>query len=164
MGNNPIRGRSAFRSTEIPQQENVEKKKEEVEPTPQDPPVVQPVSPPAVAQVRQFTMQHPMIVPEPQEDKPKIKLPARPAVQRQPSQHDRRSEVPYEYRIKRDNVRVDRRLWPYWDYELTHNGQNITDAFNRMILKYFIEKGYEIDPDILDRPMIWEDIADQFPG
>jgi hypothetical protein len=77
----------------------------------------------------------------------------------QPSIHDMRSDVPYDFRYKKDNVQVDRRLWTHWIHLIKRSGYSKTDAFNRLLIELLVAHGYEIDPDLLDTPTEWKDIV-----
>ena len=78
----------------------------------------------------------------------------------QPSFHDRRSKVPYALRYHKENVMYDLRLLgPIYDW-MAKNGINKTDAVNRAWLKVLLADGYPIDPNILDRPFLPEDLPE----
>lgn len=76
----------------------------------------------------------------------------------QPSMHDRRSEVPFDVRYKKENFMIDKRLLPHVYAWLKRNGMSKVDAINRAWLKILLADGYPIDPNVLDRPFGWEDL------
>lgn len=76
----------------------------------------------------------------------------------QPSMHDRRSEVPFDARYKKENFMIDKRLLPHVYTWIKRNGMSKVDAVNRAWLKILLADGYPIDPNVLDRPFGWEDL------
>jgi len=76
----------------------------------------------------------------------------------QPSMHDRRSEVPFDARYKKENFMIDKRLLPHVYAWIKRNGMSKVDAVNRAWLKILLADGYPIDPNVLDRPFGWEDL------
>lgn len=119
----------------------------ETEPTTPQPQVTAPVSPPVEPQPIQETQPpSPATIPYPQRGLG------------QPSMHDRRSEVPFDVRYKKENFMIDKRLLPHVYAWLKRNGMSKVDAVNRAWLKILLADGYPVDPNVLDRPFGWEDL------
>jgi hypothetical protein len=76
----------------------------------------------------------------------------------QPSSHDRRSNVPFDQRYKKENFMIDKRILPYVYHWIETNGRSKVDAVNRAWLKLLLADGYPVDPNILDRPFKFEDM------
>lgn len=51
------------------------------------------------------------------------------------------------------SLSIDKRLLPYFD-DLMENGPNKTVVANQWVLKILLEAGYQIDPQILTKPVI----------
>lgn len=116
----------------------------EPQPTPPESP---PVEPQPIQKVQPVT--------------PPLPLVATPYPQQglgQPSMHDRRSEVPFDARYKKENFMIDKRLLPHVYAWIKRNGMSKVDAVNRAWLKILLADGYPIDPNVLDRPFQWEDL------
>lgn len=76
----------------------------------------------------------------------------------QPSSHDRRSQVPFEARYKKENIMIDRRLLAAYYDLMSKLGRSKVEAFNAMLLQVLLDADYQIDPKILERPFQWEDL------
>jgi hypothetical protein len=133
------RKRSLYQNTEGEQEEPV---KQEAAPIVEQP---KPVETPPVS-----------IPPQPIQQIPTMPYPQQGVGQ--PSMHDRRSEVPFDARYKKENFMIDKRLLPHVYAWIKRNGMSKVDAVNRAWLKILLADGYPIDPNVLDRPFQWEDL------
>jgi len=152
------RRRSLYQDTEKQEteQEQVQEPQKEItrQETPPTPIAERPVS---------IVPNPPVDIPAPKPVQEIQQLPALPYPKYslgQPSVHDRRSKVPYAQRYHKDNVMYDKRLLRYIIHWLETHGMNKTDAVNRAWLQLLLADGYPIDPNILDRPFLPEDLLE----
>jgi hypothetical protein len=69
----------------------------------------------------------------------------------QPLAHDRRSKISAKRRFEDKTFQLDIRLIPYF-YDCVSKGMSIRAVFNELLLEALINRGYDIDPHLIDKP------------